>query len=396
MYSNHWELFIINSFILFKSTRHMQNRLFQSYLWISGSLLLTSCGGTKAPEQKAPPPTPVNVYQVKKEVAVYYNQYPATVTPLNQVDLKAQVTGYITGIYFKDGQHVTKGQKLYDLDRQQYQANYDQAVANLNVAKSSFDRAQQDADRYNSLLKQDAIAKQIVDHALADLQSSKMQVSAAKANVTRVGTDLEYSVIYAPFDGTIGLSQVKKGTLVAANQTLLNTVSSVDPMAVDIAIDQKEISRFINLQQHPARSTDSVFTLALPDNSIYPKTGIISLIDRAVDAQTATIKARLIFPNNNYLLRAGMSCNVRVKNNTATTMFILSPSKAVVEQMGEYFVFVVNDSSKVMQHKVLLGARINDKVVITDGLKEGDKIVIDGVQKLKDGAAVQVSTPIKG
>ncbi len=374
----------------------MQNRLSQSYLLISVSLLLAACGGTKAPEQKAPTFTPVNVYQVKKEVAVYYSQYPATVTPLNQVDLKAQVTGYITGIYFKDGQHVSKGQKLYDLDRQQYQANYDQAVANLNVAKSSFERAQQDADRYNSLLKQDAIAKQIVDHALADLQSSKMQVSAAKANVTRVGTDLKYSVIYAPFDGTIGLSQVKRGTLVTANQTLLNTVSSVDPMAVDIAIDQKEISRFIHLQQYPAKGADSVFTLSFPDNSIYPKTGSISLIDRAVDPQTATIKARLIFPNRNYLLRAGMSCNVRVKNNTVTTMFILSPYKAVVEQMGEYFVFVVNDSSKVMQHKVLLGARINDKVVITDGLQEGDRIVVDGVQKLKDGAKVQVAAPTKG
>src|ERR1035437_9308610 len=132
MSSKHWELFIINFIYFIKSIRYMQSRVFQTYFLISGSLLLAACGGSKAPEQKAPPPTPVNVYQVKKEVAVYYNQYPATVTPLNQVDLKAQVTGYITGIYFKDGQHVTKGQKLYDLDRQQYQANYDQAVANLN------------------------------------------------------------------------------------------------------------------------------------------------------------------------------------------------------------------------------------------------------------------------
>lgn len=374
----------------------MQIRMFSTYLLISGSLLLAACGGSKAPEQKAPPPTAVNIYEVKKEAAVYYNEYPATVQPLNQVDLRAQVTGYITGIYFKDGQHVSKGQKLYDIDRQQYQANYDQAVANLNVAKSSLDRAQQDADRYNGLLKQDAIAKQIVDHAMADLQSSKMQVSAAKANVARVGTDLKYSAIYAPFDGTIGLSQVKLGTLATANQTLLNTVSSVDPMAVDIAIDQKEIGRFVHLQQYPAREADSVFTLSLPDNSIYTKTGKISLIDRAVDPQTATIKARLIFPNNNSLLRAGMSCNVRVKNNTTKALFILSPYKAIVEQMGEYFVFVLTDSSKVMQHKVQLGARINDKVVISDGLKEGDKIVVDGVQKLKDGAKVQVAPPAKG
>ena len=133
----------------------------------------------KDEKPKAPPPQPVNVYVVKKESAVYYDEYPATVAALNQVDLRAQVTGYITGIYFKDGQHVTKGQKLYDIDRQQYQANYDQAIANLNVSKANLAKAQQDADRYNDLLKQDAIAKQVYDHAISDLQSAKMQVEAS-------------------------------------------------------------------------------------------------------------------------------------------------------------------------------------------------------------------------
>ncbi len=372
----------------------MQNRISRFSFFISSSLLLAACGG-KAPEQKAPPPTPVNIYQVKKEAAVYYNDYPATVAALNQVDLKAQVTGYITGIFFSDGQHVSKGQKLYDIDRQQYQANYDQAVANWNVAKSTLERAQQDADRYNELLKQDAIAKQTVDHALADLQSAKMQVAAAKANVTRMGTDLKYSVIYAPFDGTIGLSQVKMGTLVTANQTLLNTVSSDNPMAVDIAIDQKEIPRFVQLQHHPEKMTDSVFTLVLPDNSIYTGTGRISLIDRAIDPQTATIKTRLIFMNKGNVLRAGMNCTIRIKNNDEAAIALMAPYKAVVEQMGEYFVFVVGDSSKVSQRKVMLGAKINDKVIVRGGLNEGDKIVTDGVQKLKDGAVVQLA-PAKG
>jgi membrane fusion protein (multidrug efflux system) len=370
----------------------MQNRIFWSFLFISGSWLMAACGG-KAPVQKTPP-VPVTVYQVEKESAVYYDQYPATVAPLNQVDLRAQVTGYITGIFFKDGQHVRKGQKLYDIDRQQYQANYDQAVANLNVAKAALGRAQQDADRYNDLLKQDAVARQIVDHALTDLQSAKMQVAAAKANVTRLGTDLKYSVLYAPFDGTIGISQVKMGTLVTANQTLLNSVSSDDPMAVDIAIDQKEIPLFTRLHQHPAKGADSVFTLVLPDNSIYSGTGAISLIDRAIDPQTATIKTRLIFPNKGNLLRAGMNCTIRIKNNNVENLFTLAPYRAVVEQMGEYFVFVVGDSSKVTQRKITLGSQINDKVIVNSGLDAGETIVVDGVQKLKDGAVVQAGAVV--
>jgi membrane fusion protein (multidrug efflux system) len=365
----------------------MGNVIAKPGLFISSLIILAACKGPKAPEQKAPPPAPVTVYQVKKEAAVYFDNYPAIITPLNQVDLKAQVTGYITGIYFTDGQHVQKGQKLYDIDRLQYQANYDQAVANLNVTKAALAKAQQDADRYNELLKQDAIAKQKVDYALADLQSAKMQVAAAQANVSRVSNDVRFSVIYAPFDGTIGISQAKIGTLVTANQNVLNTVSSDNPMAVDIAVDQKEITRFIALQKNPGKEADSTFTLLLPDNSVYSKTGYISLLDRSVDPQTGTIKTRLVFNNSNGQLKAGMNTTVRAKNNNAG-LFILAPYKAIVEQMGEFFVFVVNDSSKVSQRKVFLGTRISDKIIIKDGLVEGDKVVTEGVQKLKEGTVV--------
>ena len=369
----------------------MGNTILKTGLLVSSFFLLASCG-TKPPEPpKAPPPAAVTVYEVKSEPAEYYDNYPAIIVPLNLVDLKAQVTGYITGIYFTDGQHVSKGQKLYDLDRQQYQASYDQAVANLNVVKASLAKVQQDADRYTDLLKQDAIAKQKVDYALADLQSAKMQVAAAQANVSKLSNDLRFSVIYAPFDGTIGISQAKTGTLVTANQNILNTVSSDNPMAVDIAVDQKEIPRFMQLQQHPGSAADSTFTLSLPDNSIYSKTGHISLIDRAVDPQTGTIKTRLVF-NNSGQLKPGMNTNVRVKNNH-TGSFILAPYKSVVEQMGEFFVFVVNDSSKVSQRKVLLGTRINEKIIVKDGLKEGEKIVTEGVQKLKEGTAVNTTAP---
>ena len=184
------------------------------------------------------------------------------------------------------------------------------------------------------------------------------------------------------------------GALVTANQTLLNTISSDDPIAVDIAVDQKQIPRFIQLQQHPPRPADSVFTLQLPDNSIYPQQGKVSFIDRAVDPQTGTIKARLIFSNPNNILKAGMNTNVRIKNNSVDSLFLLIPYKAVTEQMGEYFVYVV-DNNKAIQHKIILGTIVSDKVIVKQGLNEGDKIVIDGAQKLKDSTAVQIVQPKK-
>jgi len=357
---------------------------------VAGNMILLSCGSSNKPAEapKAPPPVPVTIYAVQKGNAVYFDQYPATVVALNEVQLRPQVTGYITGIFFKDGQRVKKGQKLYAIDQQQYQASYNQAVANLNVATANLGKAQQDADRYAELLKKDAIARQTAEHAQADLQASKMQLEAAKANVASVHTNVRYSTIYAPFDGTIGISQVKMGTAVSPGQTILNTISSDNPIAVDVALDQKEIARFLTLQQKTTAVKDSIFSLTLPDQSVYPFAGQISLIDRAVDPQTGTIKTRLVFPNKNNLLKAGMSCNLRVKNN-GNSQSLLIPTKAVLEQMGEYFVYVVGDSNKVVQHKIQAGQVINDKIMVRSGLEENDKIVIDGVQKLRDGAVVQ-------
>jgi membrane fusion protein (multidrug efflux system) len=368
----------------------MKSIFLQLFVVLINVALLASCGSSGKPAEapKAPPPVPVALYTVQKGTALYYDEYPATVVALNEVQLRPQVTGYITGVFFKDGQHVSKGQKLYAIDQQQYQASYNQALANLNVAKANLGKAQQDADRYAELQKNDAIARQTVDHAQADLQASKMQLEAARANVASVQTNVRYSTIYAPFEGTIGISQVKLGTAVSPGQTILNTVSSDNPIAVDVAVDQKEIARFIMLQQKTGGDKDSIFSLALPDQSLYTHPGHISLIDRAVDPQTGTIKTRIVFPNKDKILKSGMSCNIRVKNN-GNSQSLLIPAKSVMEQMGEYFVYVLGDSNKVEQRKIQTGQVINDKIMVKKGLEENEKIVTEGIQKLRDGSVVQ-------
>ncbi|HTS42993.1 MAG TPA: efflux RND transporter periplasmic adaptor subunit [Puia sp.] len=367
----------------------MNHAIKQNLFYITILILLASCGRTDPSLQKAPPPVAVNLYTVQEGSAVYYNLYPATVTALNQVDVRPQVAGYITGIFYKEGQHVNKGDKLYSIDQQQYRGAYEQAVANLAVAKANLVKAQQDADRYEELAKQDAIARQILDHALADLDAAKKTVDAANANVSAVETNLRYSTIYAPFTGTIGISNVKLGGAVLPGQTILNTISSDDPIAVDVAVDEKLIPRFAQLQdQKRTLSNDSTFTIILADQSRYPYPGNIYFMDRAVDPQTGTIKVRLLFPNPKKVLKVGMTCNLRVQNNTSAETLLI-PYKCVVEQMGEFFVFVLGDSNKVTQRKIALGPRLLDKVVVRDGLKVNDRIVTDGVQKIRDGSVVQ-------
>ena len=349
--------------------------------------MMSSCGDKNKQQQQptAPPAVPVSLVAVSTADAVYYDEYPGTVTALNEIELRPQVTGFITGIHFKDGSRVRKGQLLYSIDAQLYNANYDQAVANLNVQQANLSRAQKDADRYHELEKNDAVAKQLVDNADAALEVAKRQAEAAKANIQAVQTSVNYTKVTAPFDGVIGISLVKVGAAISAGQTILNTVSTDSQLAVDFNVDQKEIYRFSTLMKN-AKAADSTFTLKF-GTDIFPATGKIALIDRAVDPQTGTIKTRLVFPNKDNRLRSGMSGTVRVLNNSAAKSVVI-PYKAVTEQLGEYFVYVAGDSSKVSQRRVVLGNALGANVIVKDGLKEGEKIAVEGVQNLREGAVI--------
>jgi len=351
------------------------------------ALIFFACKEKKMPPPPILPAVKVTIEPVKFMKAVYYDEYPATVAALNQVELRPQVNGFITGVHFKDGQRVRKGQLLYSIDNQLHAANYEQAVANLELQQAHLNRAQKDVDRYHELDAQDAIAKQVVDNADAALEVIKKQVNAANANIQAMQTNVRYTRIYAPFDGVIGISSVKPGTAVTAGQSLLNTVSSDQEMAVDFNIGQKEIYRFTQFLNEKQKPVDSTFTLAF-SNEIYPSPGKLVLLDRAVNSQTGTLKTRLVFPNQNGLLIAGMNGTVRIRRNYIENA-ILIPYKAVTEQLGEFFVYVPNDSSKVSQRRVSLGKQLGNDIIITNGLKEGERIVVEGVHNLREGAAIQ-------
>ncbi|MEO6329907.1 MAG: efflux RND transporter periplasmic adaptor subunit [Ginsengibacter sp.] len=369
----------------------MSFKIFSSFSFIASLVIFCSCADKKPAAQGPPPAVQVTLDTVRQTNAIYYDEYPGTVAALNEIKLTAQVTGYVTSVHFKDGNKVKKGQLLYSLDAQVYNANYQQAVANVQVQEANLSKASKDADRYHELDKHDAIAKQQVDYADAAFDVAKKQLAAAKASVASVQSNVKFSRIYAPFSGTIGISQVKPGTSIVAGQTILNTVSTDNPMVVDFAVDQKEIYRFVQLQQGTNKPSDSVFTIAF-GSDIYSYPGSIGLIDRAVDPQTGTIKTRLIFPNDKAMLKAGMNTTVRVKNNASAQSTII-PYKAVIEQLGEFFVYVAGDSNKVSQRKVQLGKQIAADIIIKDGLNEGDKIAVEGVQNLKEGSVITTDPP---
>jgi membrane fusion protein (multidrug efflux system) len=380
------------------------------YIFLLGPITLLVWASCKqpAPQSTALPPTAVNVATAEKADAIYYDQYPGTVVALNTVELRSQVAGFITGIFFKEGDVVEKGKPLYEIDRRKFEAAYLQAKANLSSAQANLVRAQKDADRYTQLLKQDAVARQLVDNAVATLASAQSQVDAAKAGVTSAKTDLDYSLITAPFTGRIGISQVKLGAQVTPGSTLLNTISSEDPIAVDFVVDENSVPRFEKMKSQGIGVTDTTFKLKLSDNTPYNHPGKILVVDRGVDNQSGTIKVRIQFPNPQKQLVDGMSCTLRVLNQQSGEQVII-PYKAVVEQMGEYFVFVQKDSTMkgfpdttkmqpdtvAKQHKVKLGPQVNTNVVILSGVNAGDKVVVEGLQRLRDGGRIQIGAPKK-
>jgi len=385
----------------------MKRSLFSVFfLSILSCMTFFSCKPKPTPPA---PPVPVNLQTVEAKRVFYYDKYPSTTQGLSQVNIYPEVQGYITAIYAKDGSRVKKGEKLYDIDKRLFQAAYDQAAANLKVAHGTTVQAQQDADRYVYLNSQKAVAEQLYDHAVITLQNSQAAEKAAEEAVKTAKTNFAYSTIYAPFDGTIGISQVRLGNMVTVGQTILNTVSTDDPMAVDFFINEKQLAAFERFDKNKKEAADSLFTILMPDNSLYPYPGKISLIDRAVDPQTGAIKVRLVFPNPDNILKVGMSCVVRVHNQEASPVLLI-PSKAIVEQMGEYFVFVdkdtllapqgdakeskeSNNAEKVPTHvaiekKVQLGQTIGPNVIVNSGIEAGEQIIIDGVQLLHDGSRI--------
>jgi RND family efflux transporter MFP subunit len=336
-------------------------------------------------------PVPVTDYTVQLEKVRFYDSYPGTITALNEVELHSQVSGFITGIYFKEGSQVTKGEKLYEIDRRKYSSAYEQAKANADIAAANLKKAERDADRYEKLNEQNAIARQIYDDAQTNLENAKMQLLSAKAALLNAETDYNYSVISAPFSGTIGFSLVKPGTFVVSGQTLLNTLSSDDPIGVDFIVNEKSLPYFIELKKADVNKADSTFRILLPDNTQYPFSGQLSVIDRAVNPQTGTIKIRIVFPNQERNLRTGMNCKVKVLSVSSGDQLII-PFKAVIEQMSEYFVYAI-DSMKIKQKKIEAGSIIGENIVVRHGLKPGDKIVLEGLQKVHNGSMVQIGSP---
>ena len=408
-----------------------------------GAALIINSGckskGSGRSEAKAAPPTVV-VASVNQKTVPIYSEYVGQTRADNTVELRARVEGVLQKVYFREGTPVKKGQLLFTIDKRPFEAALQsakatqakavsdqaqaeqrtdvlQAQAQLAEANAVLTRADQDVKRLTPLAKEKAVTEQDLDAAIAQQRSAKAtvdarqanltnleaavkytierakaEVSAANARVTQAALDLSYCDIYAPIGGTIGFLQVDEGNLVGRNDaTLLATVSASDPLLVDFSVSEIEYLKLTDPKTIGERAGALRFDLILSDESIHPYQGTFRVLDRTVDPTTGTVKVEAQFPNPGGYLRPGQFARLRVAVAERENA-ILVPQRAVQELQGSKTVMVVDGQNMVSVRTIKLGDKADKDVVVLDGLNPGERVIVEGMQKVRPGSQVNPST----
>jgi membrane fusion protein (multidrug efflux system) len=350
-------------------------------------LALAACGKEKVAPVLPPPEVPV-VTVVAKDTPLDF-ELVAQMRGFEDVEIRARVEGYLESIDYKEGTTVRKGARLFTIDDQQYIAALAQAQATLASAQNQFDKADLDVKRFTPLAAERAVSQAELDNAISARKSGAAQIEAGKANLEKARLNLSYTKISSPIEGLAGKAEHKVGDLVGKGEpTLLTTVSSIDPIRVSVAIPEADYLRFTrSIDAGKAARASAPPILILSDGTQHPHPGKVLFIDRAVDPQTGTLRVDLAFPNPQRTLRPGLYGKVKAESEVVKNA-LLVPQRAVQELQGTYTVVTVSPDNKVETRKVKVGQKVGSDWIIEDGLRSGDVVVAEGIQRLRDGMTV--------
>jgi membrane fusion protein (multidrug efflux system) len=369
---------------------------------------LASCAEKKAPPGP-PPPAVVYVAPVIKRDVPLYVESVASLDGYDNADIRARVRGFLRTQNYKDGSRVKAGDLLFTIEQTEYVAAVASAKANLERAKVARDRNRIHLERDQSLLKSGMISQQDLDNATASLADTEAQISAGDAALETARLNLSYTQMRSPIDGVAGLALVRVGNLVGQDgPTLLTTVSQTDPIRINFPMSEVDYVRYPERFRHletrdlawarkqiaslesggTAEGGDPGVELVLADGSVYPHRGVIVTANRQIDATTGTIQVQALVSNPDGLLRPGQYGRVRIRRTDSGRDELVVPEKALISVQGTYSVAVVGPDNKVQLRKVELGPAATGVQIVTKGVSEGDRIVVEGVQKVSDGALV--------
>jgi len=368
-----------------------------SALMLTVSLTLAACGEQGNPQAAGQRPAPQAGYvEVKPQPFTLVNELPGRTTPFQVAEVRPQVTGIIEERLFKEGDRVTAGQPLYQLDDKLYQASLASAQADLANAQANRELAKLTDGRYNKLSESEAVSQQELEDANANLQVADAQVAAAQARVDTARINLEYTTIEAPISGRIGRSSLTAGALVTANQaTALVTIRQLDPIYVDLTQSYEELrslrAAMSSGDLEMVGKDQASVELALPDGTVYPHNGTLQFSEYAVDEQTGTVALRALVPNPDGALLPGMFVRARLPQGERENA-ILVPQKGISrEPNGSASALVIGEGNMVEKRIVETEQAVAGQWLIKSGLNAGDKLIVDGLQKIRVGIPV---TPV--
>jgi membrane fusion protein (multidrug efflux system) len=369
----------------------------RNYLFVSIAILLlgfTSCKNGNQ-QQAGHGPMPFPVQTVEKSNVTTYTEYAANIEGVQNIEIRPKVDGFVEQIYVDEGQQVKKGQLLFKLSAETLNQEVNAAKANISVAEAQLVSAQVEVDKIKPLVEKNIISEIQLKTAESNLNAANAQLIAAKAQYQNAKENLGYTIIKSPVDGMIGSLPYKVGSLVGRTEAKpLTTVSNTKDVYAYFTLNEKQLLQF-NRQLNGSSVDEKIkqmpeVELILADGSVYDQKGKIETINGMVNPRTGSISYRAIFPNPNNLLRSGISGKVKIPG-TANNVVRL-PQKSTFEIQGKKFVYLLGNENKVESKEVIVGTTIDQDFIVNSGLQEGEKYVVDGLIKLREGMQIQPLT----
>lgn len=352
--------------------------------------LLSACGDKTVPPPQLPEAAYVTIAPEKKAVE---NELPGRLESYRTAEVRARVPGIVLKRTFEEGAFVKQGQVLFKIDPRSYQASVQNARAALSRAEANKVQADLKLKRYKPLVEINAISKQEYDDAIAASKQASADVEAAKATLVNNKLNLEYATVTAPISGRIGRAMITEGALVGQNEaTLLATIQQINPIYLNLTQSSAELLKLRQMMQNgtlkDAEKSGLKVTMVMEDGSVYPHTGKLLFSDISVDPNTGELALRALFPNPDNMLLPGMFVRARLEqamNENAITV----PQQAVQHGNNGSTVVVINQEGKAEIRNVKVGAAMGNHWLVTDGLQSGDRVIVEGLQKVKPGAPVK-------
>ena len=378
--------------VLVMKARSRLTPILQIPAFAMAAITLTGCGDREPP---AMPPIQITVFEATpRDIPLYLDMVGQTLGSVD-IPIRARVDGVLEEIHFLEGRRVEKGQLLYVIDPRPFQSQVVEAEGRLAEARTKLAKAASDLDRIRPLAEMDAVSKQDLDSAVAQFEAAEGALQAAEAQVEQARIQLGYTRISAPVSGLIGITKARVGEYVGRdpNPVVLNVLSRTDPIRVRFAINEREYLRFSRefaesmSDIEDKRPDKATLQLILADGSIHDHRGDVVSFDAAIDPATGTLTLEADFPNPDRLVLPGQFARVRAVMDVRHGA-VAVPQRAVIETQGLFQVAVVADDGTVELRQVQMGPRIDDQWIVDSGLEAGERIALDGLQRLRTGTKV--------